>query len=314
MKTLMLILAVAALTFFACSDSTTAPEIDFEQPTAITPSGEGSLENPYEIENLGNLYWLSRNKDEWDKYYIQTADIDASYTKNWYDGQGWLRIGYYVDKDNDFPFTGTFDGSNYIIDKLYINRPETDYQGLFGRTEGAVLKNIGTANVNITGRNRVGGIVGNNRSGSTVKNSFSSGSVNGYWCVGGVVGGNWTASVLNSYSSADVIAGSDNVGGLIGYNGEATVSFCYSTGSVSGKSGNIGGMVGMNVGSEITNSYWNNETSGQYTSAGGERRSTEEMVFPYDNTYTSWDFETRWIADDNNLNQGYPYLSWEYRQ
>ncbi len=314
MRLVILLMVVTVLMLNACSDSTTSPEIDYDKPVAITPTGQGNSENPYIIENLGNLYWLSQNQEHWDKHYIQTTDIDASYTRSWDEGRGWKPIGFYIDKDNDYPFTGSYDGHDYVIDNLFINRPDTDYQGLFGRTEGALLDNIGTTNVDITGRNRVGGIVGNNRSGSKISNSFSTGSVNGYWCVGGVVGGNWTSSVLNSYSSADVVAGSDNVGGLIGYNGEATVSFCYSTGSVSGKSGNIGGMVGMNVNSEITNSYWNNETSGQYTSSGGEKRTTDEMVFPYNNTFTSWDFDSIWVKDITGLNQGYPYLSWEKRQ
>ena len=44
------------------------------------PSGMGTENDPYLIANLENLYWMTENSGEWDKYYIQTSNIDASST------------------------------------------------------------------------------------------------------------------------------------------------------------------------------------------------------------------------------------------
>jgi len=54
---------------------------------------------------------------------------------------------------------------------LYINRSTPDYQGLFGRTDDAIIENLGVTNVDVSGDNFVGGLVGYNSS-STVSNSF----------------------------------------------------------------------------------------------------------------------------------------------
>jgi len=62
----------------------------------------------------------SINNDLSGDYYLAN-DIDCSEHKN-FDPIGLL----------DKPFTGTFDGKGYKITNLYINRPETNYIGLFG--------------------------------------------------------------------------------------------------------------------------------------------------------------------------------------
>lgn len=47
--------------------------------SAVAPSaGDGSSGSPYQIATWQNLYWISQNSSEWDKYYIQTASINFS--------------------------------------------------------------------------------------------------------------------------------------------------------------------------------------------------------------------------------------------
>ena len=77
----------------------------FGQTAEAPANGDGSESNPYEIANLNNLYWLSQNSSEWDKHYIQTADIDASSTSTWDGGNGFSPIASY-----DTRFTGSYDG------------------------------------------------------------------------------------------------------------------------------------------------------------------------------------------------------------
>jgi hypothetical protein len=75
----------------------------------------------------------------------------ASNTAN--GGLGWNSIGW----DYTNYFKGTFDGLGYTISNLNIDKSGTDYQGLFGHTSDATIKNIGLENVNIKGYYYVGG-------------------------------------------------------------------------------------------------------------------------------------------------------------
>ena len=222
--------------------------------------GSGTSGDPYQISTTADLIELSTTSGDWSsKYFIQTANIafdateanvdwDGDGTANWdtEDQKGFSPIG------NTSPyFTGSYDGDGHTIDYLYINRPATDYIGLFGRAEGATISDLGVMNVDITGDDSVGGLVGYNKSSSIVSNSYSTGSVSGSGNgVGGLVGQNWySAEVSNSYSTGSVSGDGKDVGGLVGKNYSATVSNSYSTGSVTRSSGSntsFGGFCGYN--------------------------------------------------------------------
>ncbi|MDC9721940.1 MAG: GLUG motif-containing protein [Urechidicola sp.] len=209
--------------------------------TATPPSiGDGTSGTPYEISTLDNLYWLTQNSTEWDKYYIQTVNIDAASTNVWDTSAGFTPIG-----NSTTPFSGSYNGQGNTIDNLFINRPLEDNIGFIGTKNGTV-KNLGVTNVNITGRNTVGGLAG--YAASLVDNCYSSGTVTGIVGVGGLVGGipdtnNGSSTTSNSYSTCDV-NGSQSVGGLAGSNGDV-VSNSYSTGIVTGGTGgSTGGLIG----------------------------------------------------------------------
>ena len=156
--------------------------------------GSGTEINPYQIANLDDLKELSDSASVWDKYFIQTADINAGATRNWnvgnHDGDtttadspmGFLPLG----NENDITeFTGSYNGHGYEIDSLYINRPITDRIGLFGHTEGSIIDSLGMTNIYIIGDDRVGGLVGDNRNSS--KDSRIFGAVNKDLIIGKVL-------------------------------------------------------------------------------------------------------------------------------
>lgn len=99
--------------------------------TAIEPAiGDGTEINPYQIESIGNLYWIAADEFRWAYHYLQTADINASTTANWHNGAGWLPIG--TPGIGGRSFTGSYNGGGHIIDSLLVNR---NYSiGLFGKT------------------------------------------------------------------------------------------------------------------------------------------------------------------------------------
>ncbi|MBC8384978.1 MAG: hypothetical protein H8E57_05625, partial [Candidatus Cloacimonetes bacterium] len=172
--------------------------------TAEVPAiGDGTSGNPYQIANLNNLYWLSQNSGEWNKYYIQTTSIDASDTENWNGGEGFDPIG-----NSTIHFTGEYNGNFNTIEGFYINRPDAEKQAMFGMINGAVIQNLQLENVSITARRHLGALVG-----------F----------------GGWSALVQNCSSSGSVNTTYDWAGGLIGYASNGfVVSRCSSSCNVSG--------------------------------------------------------------------------------
>ena len=122
-------------------------------------------------------------------YYLAT-DIDCSDTVNWDTGKGFVPIG-----NSSNPFTGTFDGRGHKITNLYINRPSTDFVGLFGTiASGSEIKDVGLEDVDIKGNERVGGLVGQNR--GNITNSYSTGSVTG-------IGLNFVGGLLDTITTVE---------------------------------------------------------------------------------------------------------------
>jgi len=194
-------------------------------------------------------------------YYALGSNINASATSGWNAGAGFMPVGTFLGT----PFSGTLDGLNHTITGLTINRPSTDWVGLFGFASRAAVAHVGLVNLNIIGGQDVGGLAGYNY-GGTVINSYSTGVVTSIWGpAGGLVGGN-TGTVSNSYSTA-AVSGYSNVGGLAGSN-HGTVSNSYSTGAVTG-SQFVGGLVGANYGGIVNNTYSTGPVTATYTIVGG---------------------------------------------
>ena len=176
---------------------------------------------------------------------------------------GWESIG-----DNSSKFTATFKGNGHTISNLYINRPSTNYEGLFGYVSGANAKllSIGLLEVKVAGNNWVGGLVGRIDDGM-VSDSYVTGAVVGVWRVGGLVGQN-KGDISGSHATSTVTdTGANNqyAGGLVGRN-DSSVSGSYATGAVVGDL-QVGSLVGENRG-DISNSYATGAVTGD-TFVGG---------------------------------------------
>lgn len=281
----------------------TIPTVLFSQTTVAPTIGDGSYGSPYQIATLDNLAWLSVTTSEWvaGKYFIQTADIDASATTTWNGGVGFSPIG------NDiYPFYGNYDGNYHNISGLYINRPIEFNIGFLGFCMGSI-QNLGLLNVDISGGFFVGSLVGYNI--STITNCYSTGSISGGASIGGLVGGQVMSTITNCYSTCSVFGTYNNgVGGLVGYSSDNNIiTNCYSTGSVFGPSGDfVGGLVGINgLTSTVTNSYYDMGTSGQSDTGKGEPKTTDDMKTQ--STFVNWDFVTNWSISPT-YNDGYPNL------
>ena len=275
---------------------------------AFSGAGSGTESEPYIITNINQLQEMNDDLRAW---YALGNDIDATDTKNWNAGSGFIPVGT-GNPYGDEAFKGHFHGRGYTIANLFIDRPDADYVGLFGCAPSYSIENVGLINVNVTGRDYVGGLIGHTGSGNYRSQCYTTGIVKGSKYIGGLVGINWRTPITDCYSTASV-SGSQSVGGLIGaaigFSGStstnAQVTHCYATGLVNnGVSGDyIGGLVGHTVQTDWNSCYWDVETSGQVAGVGGIGKTTAEMKMQA--TFTGWDFTNVWGIQEG---LSYPFL------
>lgn len=232
--------------------------------------GSGTASNPFQIAEAKHLQEMQNHPD---KHFVLLNDIDASETKNWNDGKGFIPIG------KKRPFTGEFNGAGFTIQNLYINRDDESYTGIFSYVDGGTIKNLSIKNAGVIGadnsgilagfslngrlfhvtvsgklqgKTHVGGLVGFNY--GKIKNAKIDAEISGYSYIGGLVGFN--RGEVDSSSAGGVISGEGNgVGGLVGNNYDGTISHSFASAKVSGSTAtSFGGLVGSN-GGLITKSY-----------------------------------------------------------
>jgi len=234
------------------------------------------------------LQGMARIANQSGKFALGT-NIDASSTSTWDSDNG-----FYPIQTQGNPFSGIFDGLGHTISGLTINRPTTNYVGLFAATwDASSIRNVGLTGGSITGQSRTGGIVGScshsNNSGSSytsyIINSYNTGSVtatNASQDIGGLVGGVYSLGsvmtyISNSYNTGTVqAANSFYVGGLVGTTYYTDISNSYNTGNVtggkyaSGVFSDTGGLVGnAYYPTTISNSYNTGAVSGSGDAIGG---------------------------------------------
>ena len=225
--------------------------------------------------------------------YELTRDFDfdnpssyASGTLNtrWTDGVGWLPIGFVENY-----FRAAFDGNDHTIANLFIKRSGRDEPGvvgLFGTNRDAgTIRHVGLVDVNVTGVDQVGGLVGSNS--GMISDSYVTGVVSGNDMVGGLVGLvgyntggiTWSGGSISRSYTTSMVSGNDRVGGLVGYM-YGTITDSYATGAVSGNHA-VGGLVGSSLGDgTISSSYATGSVLGNNSIGGliGSSRDARTSV------------------------------------
>jgi len=309
--------------------------------------GTGEPNDPYLIYTAEHLNALGAEPNDWDKHFKLMADIDLSGFI--YDA---ALIAPDVDPDPCEPglqgtsFTGVFDGNGHAISNLMIDGGS--FLGLIGQSQSCTeVRNLGVVDVNITGSEYVGGLMGLNR--GSISASYCTGTVSGDKHVGGLTGRNWGA-IAASYNAAAVTGNDDvgglaavnyggisdspnayggitdsynagtvtadrNVGGLVGKN-YGSIATSYSTGTVTGNSA-AGGFVGFNWPDRgIVSGFWDIETSGIENSDGGVGKTAAQMQAASTFLEAGWDFVDETANGTENIwwileGRDYPRLWWE---
>jgi hypothetical protein len=193
----------------------------------------------------------------------------------------------------------------------------TNVGGIAGEVSGKITKS--SAEINVTGEDRVGGIVGWFITGE-VTYSYAEGNVNGETSVGGLIGDNG-ADITNSYSRADV-SGEMSVGGLVGFNDGMKITNSYAAGKITARGGGAG-LVGRHFGienrSQIIDSYWDVEATGTDRGVGIRENGGEINISGLESSemkgerakqnMPSLNFEQDWKSVTSP--DDYPTLQWE---
>ncbi len=266
--------------------------------------GEGTKENPYTIGTAEQLAGLAKRVNAGNTYkgiYFElTSDIILNDTTRWdkWDSKApqnsWTPIGY----NNENLFEGFFNGKGHTISGMYVNQPDSNNVGLFGRL-GGYISHLNLAAFYASGKNYVGGLAG--YSTKLIDNCHVRGNVAGVDYVGCFIGdmGSYadTCSAQGTVSGAKFVGvfcgdglvafncsavgnavGTEYVGGLMG-NGYAQNSCARS--EVIGKM-SVGGLIGY-ADFNVVNCYAIGEVTGDTQVGGLVGRASYNIIDCYAN-------------------------------
>lgn len=155
-----------------------------------------------------------------------------------------------------------------------------------GMLTDAYMENCSATNVNVTGENQVGGLVGSVWDNADIKFAYATGQVHANYVVGGLIGFSTMAfapardnTVEHSFSRVNVTSYMGRAGGFYGYpQFNAIIENCYSTGSATGQEF-VGGFIGVTSMVVTLNNYWDTQSSGLSLAVGGVENGDPNQPF-----------------------------------
>lgn len=267
-------------------------------------AGKGTELSPFEMASWEDLVRLSETPYHWDKYFIQMENIAfPADILNWDNGSGMHPIG-----NAAIPFSGSYEGSQFEITNLYINR-DGNFVGFFGKTNGASITHLNVSG-DVTGSVYVGMLCGLVED-THVEKCSAKGTLENtghLGIAGGFVGVSTGGSLLtNCFSRCAVTLQDDQegmAGGFVGFNNASRIQFSYSTGTVTDGRYCRGFIsVGENSEGLFFRNFYDSEQSGHTDTYGATPLTTMEMLDF--NSYPGWDFTNTWTVDPDT-NNGYP--------
>ena len=241
--------------------------------------GYGTLEHPYIIGNERDLFAFRDAVNGGDtfsgQYFVMSNDITLALDKE---------FGDCIGRDDNHPFSGTFDGNNKTITnfkKTKVADGVTDAKdavGLFSRVTNGTIKNLSLANVTtyVSGQ-RASGVVARAHNATLNNVHVLSGTITGLKENGGLIGTvvNAVSTITNCSNHANVTGTSTTAtnyanGGLIGYihSGGVSISNSINYGAVECGATGAGGILGMQAAGNVTISNCENRGNVHCTKEG----------------------------------------------
>lgn len=234
-KMRLALLALAALVWIAVpvsarAEGETVDTWDGKTIAGGFAAGEGTQDNPFQIETAAQLAYFAKTVNEGQPYNGLYIVLKNDLNLN---NKEWTPIG-----TDSNPFRGNFDGGNHTVTRMQISNSSVDYVGLFGECTRynvySAIKNITVKDSVINGKSYVGAIVGYAKD-IDIENCRSIGNtINGERNVGGIFGyfgGNPGGKVSRCYNSSKV-TGKKSAGGIAGMGDRCTAENCLNTGEI----------------------------------------------------------------------------------
>jgi len=288
------------------------------------------------IEDIDDLLLLARLVDEgcddfWEpekgcsfagQKFLLVNDIILPVTPNNINAIG----KYDNNSSNRRPFSGDFDGNAKKIYNVYLDHPNTPYQGLFGYVKNGSIYNLGLVNITASGRDYTGGMIAYAENAKITDCYVSGGTLYALSYCGGLIGYQTpgTNSIITSCYNTCSVAGNYYVGGLLGYSDQGTVRNSYVAGAVGGISSSTGAIIGGALNVLMYNCYFNEDITGQSSAIGentirGDRdggegsMSSEAMrLLEFVTTLNQGLLTPAWKMDYKQpVNDGFPILVWQ---
>ncbi|MBR5958741.1 MAG: T9SS type A sorting domain-containing protein [Salinivirgaceae bacterium] len=305
--------------------------------TEVWTKGNGSEENPYQIETEAQLAYLAAQVNSGTKYedvyFKQMADLDlggVQDTNGIWSGQQWIPIG-----NNSKKFYGSYNGNGYVISNMYCDASTTAYIGLFGYVlDGGSLTNITLASGYVYGNGYTAGICGALKNGTISYCTNNATVFSKLERNGGVCGWAENATISDCINYG-LISGFNFTGGILGHcnTTDVTIQNCINIGQVFGMRATCGNLVGFSKSATkatLLNCYYDNQMNASVglttrsdiieteTDASGviEGKSTSDMIGNKLRTIlgeTYWCFEDslypRLKVKENGNNEKFNYMN-----
>lgn len=258
----------------------------------VVVQNENGLSNVMSVDAVVPTY-VSTAQELYDVMHRNVSDAEYIALKNDID-----LLGFDWDM-KEVVFSGVFDGKGHTISNLTINYEGTTYAGLFYETQGAIIRNLNISEVNISAPSSTGASAVIGKANDTTLENIRVENINitGTEGIGGIIGQTATGniymnkvSVINTKSDYLINATKRYAGGLIGcfmggptddaYN-EVVISNAEVTVNIKcGSSGYAGGFVGRVKGNEnrylkVRNGIYRGTLFGKYagTTTGGSDKN-----------------------------------------
>ncbi|AQQ72299.1 hypothetical protein SMSP2_02682 [Limihaloglobus sulfuriphilus] len=214
--------------------------LDLTAPEGTYDGGSGFYADPYQIATPQQLDAIRYYPQDWDKYFVLTADIDMSGYS--YDT---ALIAYdTVSGNSGFDgeqFTGNFNGDGHTISNLNLGSDNASFAGLFGEVySSGEISNLNLENARIKGK-YAGCVTGSNL--GSISNCKVNGSVCGANTIGLITG--YNDGPIEDCSAEGTCTAKSTVGGICGVNW-GWIRRCSSKGSFTALVTGCGGICGSN--------------------------------------------------------------------
>ena len=214
--------------------------------------GTGTEEDPYIIEDGKQLAYFAKTVNDGNTYNGKYVSIVQTINLGMQEFTPIAKNSY------SKYFNGFLDGNGNSITGIKVNLGSTAVIGFIGRLEeNGIVKNLKIGNGEITGKNNVGGLVGENK--GTIINCSNHATITSLnYQAGGIVGCNLEkGKIIDCTNTGKVVATIANAGGIAGsnfisdsdINKRAEIINCFNAGEISAneQAGGIAGSLGKSI-------------------------------------------------------------------